>query len=76
MTDDELLAYIAGRRRQVELARTSAVHQIGEWAADGAMHELDRIESWLNLRREREVLDVRLREAAEAPFAAEVLAER
>lgn len=76
MRDEQLREYIDGRRRQVEAARRSAVHQVGEWAADGAMHELDRIESWLNLRRERERVDGRLREAAEGPFAAEMAAER
>ena len=69
--DEELRAYIEGRRKQVQAARGSAVHQNGEWAADGAMHELDRIESWLNLRRERELLDARLREAADGAFVAE-----
>ncbi len=69
--DEELRAYIDGRRRQVQAARGSSVHQNGEWAADGAMHELDRIESWLNLRRERELLDARLRKATAGPFVAE-----
>jgi hypothetical protein len=69
--DEELRAYIDGRRRQVQAARGSAVHQNGEWAADGAMHELDRMESWLNLRRQREQLDARLQEAAAGPFVAE-----
>ena len=35
------------------------------------LHELDRKESWLNLRRERELLDARLNEAADGPFVAE-----
>ncbi len=70
--DQELRAYLEGRRRQVQAARGSAVHQNGEWAADGAIHELDRMESWLNLRRERELLDARLRQAADGPFVAEV----
>jgi hypothetical protein len=72
VTDDELRAYIDSRRHQVQAARGSAVHQNGEWAADGALHELDRMEGWLNLQREREVLDARLREAADGPFVAEV----
>jgi hypothetical protein len=71
VTDDELRAYIDGRRRQVEAARGSAVHQNGEWAADGALHELDRMVSWLDLRQERELLDARLTEAAEGAFVAE-----
>jgi hypothetical protein len=29
--DEELRAYIDGRRRQVQAARGSAVHQNGEW---------------------------------------------
>jgi len=69
--DEELRAYVDVRRRQVEAARGSAMHQNGEWAADGAMHELDRMEGWLNLRRERELLEARLREAATGPFVAE-----
>jgi hypothetical protein len=69
--DEELRAYLDGRRRQVEAARSTAVHQNDEWAADGAMNELDRIEGWLNLRRERDRLDARLQEAASAPFVAE-----
>ena len=51
--DDELRRYIDSRRRQVQEARGSAVHQNGEWAADGALHELDRMKSWLNLRKQR-----------------------
>ncbi len=69
--DEELRAYIDGRCRQVQAARGQAVHQNGEWAADGALHELDRIESWLNLRRERQQLDALLREATAGPFVAE-----
>lgn len=69
--DPELRAYLDGRRRQVQAARESAVHQNGEWAADGALHELDRIEGWLDLRRERDQLDARLQEAADGPFVAE-----
>ncbi len=69
--NEELRAYIDGRRRQVEAVRQSAVHQNGEWAADGAIHELDRMEGWLNLRQERELLDARLRDAADGPFVAE-----
>ena len=71
MTDEELQAYIDGRRQQVQAARRSAVHQNGEWAADGAVHELDRMEGWLNLRRQRELLDAQLRTAADGPFVAE-----
>lgn len=69
--DPELLAYVAARRRQVQAARESAVHQNGEWAADGALHELDRLESWLNLQRDREQLARKLDEVAAAPFVAE-----
>jgi len=68
---DELRAYLAGRRRLVQAARETAVHQNGEWAADGAMRELDRLESWLNLQRDREHLDRRLHEVAASPFVAE-----
>lgn len=69
--DEELRKYLAGRRRQVLEARGSAVHQNGEWAADGAMHELDRMESWLNLRRERQLLDTQITEAMNGAFVAE-----
>jgi hypothetical protein len=69
--DDELREYLAGRRQQVLEARGAAVHQNGEWAADGALHELDRMESWLNLRRERQLIDARITEAAHGAFVAE-----
>jgi len=69
--DEELRRYIDSRRRQVQEVRGSAVHQNGEWAADGALHELDRMESWLNLRQQRQLLDARLQEAAAGPFVAE-----
>ena len=69
--DEEMRGYIAGRRRQVQTARGSAVHQNGEWAADGALHELDRMESWLNLRRQRQHLDARITEAMNGAFVAE-----
>jgi hypothetical protein len=69
--DEELHAYLDARRRQVQAARDSAVHQTGEWAADGALHELDRMGSWLNLRLDRELVDAQLREAAEGPFVVE-----
>ncbi len=71
MNEAELRAYIDARRRHVQAPRESAVHQNGEWAADGAMQELDRMESWLNLRRERELIEARLTEAAAGPFVAE-----
>ncbi len=71
MTGADLLAYLEGRRRQVQAARGAAVHQNGEWAADGALHELDRLRGWLNLREQRQELDERLREAADGPFVAE-----
>ena len=71
MTDDELRAYIDGRRQQVQAALGSAVHQNGEWAADGALQELDRLDGWLNLQHERELLDARVTEAATGPFVAE-----
>ena len=51
MTDDELRAYIGKRREAVEAKRRDAAQQPAEWAADGAVHELDRLAAWLNLRR-------------------------
>ena len=44
MTEQELRLYIDIRRRD-------AAQQTIEWAGDGAIHELDRIEAWLNLHR-------------------------
>jgi hypothetical protein len=73
--NEELRSYIENRRRHVQAARGSAVHQNGEWAADGALHELDRMVSWLDLRRERELLDVQLRDATDGPFVAEPTAD-
>jgi hypothetical protein len=51
VNDPELLAYIDKRRQALQGARARAVHQNGEWAADGALHELDRLAAWINLNR-------------------------
>lgn len=51
MTEQELRLYIDIRRREVADQRREAAQQTGEWAADGAIHELDRLEGWLNLQR-------------------------
>ena len=52
MTDQELRLYIDVRRREVADRRRDAAQQTSEWAADGAIHELDRLEGWLNLQRQ------------------------
>ena len=51
MTEQELRCYINTRRREVANRRRDAAQQTREWAADGAIHELDRLEGWLNLQR-------------------------
>ena len=51
MTEQELRRYINTRRREVANRRRDAAPQTSEWAADGAIHELDRLEGWLNLQR-------------------------
>lgn len=51
MTEQELRRYINTRRREVANRRRDAAQQTSEWAADGAIHELDRLEGWLNLQR-------------------------
>lgn len=66
MNEADLRAYIEVRRREVENQRRHAVQQPGEWAADGAVHELDRLQAWMNLQRERDLGVALAREAAEA----------
>ena len=51
MTEQELRRYINTRRREVANRRRDAAQETSEWAADGAIHELDRLEGWLNLQR-------------------------
>jgi len=51
VTEQELRLYIDARRREVADRRRDAAQQTREWAADGAIHELDRLEGWLNLQR-------------------------
>ena len=51
MTEQELRRYINTRRREVANRRRDAAQETSEWAADGAIHELDRLEGWLNLHR-------------------------
>jgi hypothetical protein len=51
VTEQELRLYIDGRRREVADRRRDAAQQTSEWAADGAIYELDRLEGWLNLQR-------------------------
>ncbi len=50
MTEQELRLYIDVRRREVADRRRHAAQQTSEWAADGAIHELDRLEGWLSLQ--------------------------
>ena len=52
MTEQELRCYINTRRHEVADRRQDAAQQTSEWAADGAIHELDRLEGWLNLQRQ------------------------
>jgi hypothetical protein len=47
VTDSEILAYIEVRRAELEARRRAAPQQPIEWAADGAIHELDRLEAVL-----------------------------
>jgi hypothetical protein len=63
MNEDDVLAYLELRRHEVTNARRRAVQQPGEWAADGAIHELDRLEGWLNLRGQQERAEALVREA-------------
>ncbi len=51
MTEQELRLYTDGRRREVADRRRDAAQQTSEWAADGAIHERDRLEGWLSLQR-------------------------
>jgi hypothetical protein len=46
----EILAYIEVRRVELERRRRRAPQQTIEWAADGAIHELDRLEAVLRCR--------------------------
>jgi hypothetical protein len=47
MTDSEILAYLEVRRAELVARRRAAPQQPIEWAADGAIHELDRLEAVL-----------------------------
>jgi hypothetical protein len=47
VTDSEILAHIEVRRAELEARRRPAPQQPIEWAADGAIHELDRLEAVL-----------------------------
>jgi hypothetical protein len=47
VTDGEVLAYIEVRRAELEARRRAAPQQPIEWAADGAIHEMDRLEAVL-----------------------------
>src|SRR5262252_7551213 len=51
--DIELRTYIENRRAEIEERRRAAAGRSIDWAADGAIHELDRLLGWLNLSRQR-----------------------
>jgi hypothetical protein len=55
MTDSEILAYIEVRRAELVARRRAAPQQPIEWAADGAIHELDRLEAVLRCWGRREL---------------------
>jgi hypothetical protein len=55
VTDSEILAYIEVRRAELEARRRAAPQQPIEWAADGAIHELDRLEAVLRCWGRREL---------------------
>jgi hypothetical protein len=50
----ELRAYIEDRRAELKERRRAAAKRTRVWAADCAIHELDRIEGWLNLSQQGE----------------------
>jgi hypothetical protein len=54
VNEADLLGYIRARREEVAAARSKAAQQPSEWAARGGLHELDRLEGWLNVRRARD----------------------
>jgi hypothetical protein len=47
VTDGDILAYIEVRRAELVARRRAAPQQPIEWSADGAIHELDRLEAVL-----------------------------
>jgi hypothetical protein len=53
VTDSEILAYVEARRAELEARRRAAPQQPIEWAAEGAIHELDRLEAVLRCRGRR-----------------------
>jgi hypothetical protein len=48
VTDSEILADVEVRRAELEARRLAASQQPIEWGADGAIHELDRLEAVLS----------------------------
>jgi hypothetical protein len=57
--DSELGACTEDRRAELEERRPSAANRTNMWAADCAIHELDRLEGWLNLARHRALAEHR-----------------
>jgi hypothetical protein len=53
VTELEILVYLDDRRAELELERRLAPQQPIEWAADGAIHELDRLEAVMRWRARR-----------------------
>ena len=50
--DFELRAYIEDRRAELKERRRTAAKRTHARGADCAIHELDRLEGWLNLSRQ------------------------
>lgn len=51
--DFELRAYIEDRRAELRERRRNAAKRTNARGADWAIHELDRLEGWLNLSQQR-----------------------
>lgn len=71
--DVELRTYIETRRAEIEERRPAAAGRSTEWAADCAIHELDRLAGWLNLWRRRALAADRGPETAKQASAAAAL---
>jgi hypothetical protein len=71
--DFELRTDIENRRAEIEERRRAAPGRSGEWAADCAIHELDRLAGWLNHWRQRALAADRARETPEQASAVAAL---
>jgi hypothetical protein len=67
--DFELRTYIENRRAEIEELRRAAAGRSSEWPVDCAIHELDRLPGWLNLRRQRALAADPVRATAEQASA-------